>query len=101
MGTDKQTDRRADGRTDGEKNRQTERQRDGRTGRQAHRRTYVAKIVVNFRNFAIASKIKSDSTLCLMHFAIQRTVLSLTVPNSPAYPYDVSSIKMNISTKHW
>jgi hypothetical protein len=98
-------DRQAEGQTDGEKSRQTERQGDGRierqADRQAHRRTDVAKLVVNFRNFAIASKTKSDSTLSLMHFSMQRTVLSLTVPNSPAYSYNVSSIKMNISMKHW
>jgi hypothetical protein len=79
----------------------TDVQTDRQAGRQAEGRTDLLKLVVAFRNFAIASKNKSESTFCLMYFAIVRAVLSLTVPSSPACPYDVSSIKMNLSLKHW
>jgi hypothetical protein len=86
MGTDKHTDRRTDERAGGRTEKQADRRRDRETNgwtdwqtdRQAQR-TDLAKLVVNFRNFAVASKIKSESILCLMHFVIQRTVLSLTV----------------------
>jgi hypothetical protein len=64
------------------------------------RQTYMMKLTVAFRNFAIAPENKRESTFCLMLSDIRRSVFSLTVPNSPAFPFDMTSVKMKISMEH-